>query len=156
METKKNLESEIERIAQIFLKKTKDKEIEIISHFDTDGITTASIIIQTLEKLDKRFSLKIVKSLEENLIRGLPKNKVILFLDLGSNSFDYMEESELKDIFIIDHHEIVKKIPNRIEIINPQLNNKQKSAVLDLLTYSPKNCWVQKNQKSLQNWQFLE
>ena len=127
MEKKRNnLESEIKSVVKKFLEKSKDKEIQIISHFDTDGITSATIIIQTLKKLDKKFSLKIVKNLEKEFIDKLPKNKLTLFLDLGSGNLNHIAKSELKDVFIIDHHEIIKEVPEEINIINPELHKKQK------------------------------
>ena len=121
----KNLELEIELIANKFIEASSSKEILIISHFDTDGITSATIMIQTLKKLDKRFSLKIVKRLEEETIFNLPQEKVILFLDLASGSLEHIAKTNLKDIFIIDHHEIFQEIPEGINIINPHLNGKE-------------------------------
>ena len=123
---KKNLELEIKRVALLFLEKTKEKEIQIISHFETDGIVSAAMMIQTLKELDKTFTLKIVKNLEENFIKNLAKNKITLFLDLASGSLDDIKEADLKDVFIIDHHEIAQKIPENINIINPHLYEKQK------------------------------
>lgn len=128
----KIIESEINLIAKKFLEKSQDKEIYLISHFDTDGITSATIMIQTLKKLDKRFSVKIIKSLEEQFIRDLPKNKLILFLDLASGSLNHFAESSLKDIFIIDHHEIDQDIPANVNIINSELYNKQKISASSL------------------------
>ena len=119
------LELEIEAMTKKFLEVSKDKEIQIISHFDTDGITSAAIMIQTLKKLDKIFSVKIVKSLNEKIIKNLPKNKITLFLDLASGSLNYIKKSELENVFIIDHHEIIQKIPENVNIINPQLHNKE-------------------------------
>ena len=52
MEEEKTLEQEIKETAKKFLEKSKGKEIQIISHFDTDGITSATIMIQTLKKID--------------------------------------------------------------------------------------------------------
>jgi len=121
-----NLKSEIESIAEKFIEKSNEKEIYVVSHFDTDGITSATIIIKTLKKLDKKFSVKIVKRLEEKFIYELPKGKLILFLDLASGSLHHIEKSKLKDVFIIDHHEIFHKIPKNIHIINPELNGDQK------------------------------
>tara|TARA_Y100000034_G_scaffold17454_1_gene19096 strand:- start:13052 stop:14383 length:1332 start_codon:yes stop_codon:yes gene_type:complete len=121
-----SLEVEIEVIVKKFLEKSQDKEIQIISHFDTDGITSASIIIQTLKKLDKVFSIKIIKGLEEQFIYDLPKEKLILFLDLASGSLNHISNSQLKDVFIIDHHEITQDIPENVHIINPELHDKQK------------------------------
>src|SRR3989344_6990479 len=111
-----NLELKIKEVASIFLEKTKDKEIQIISHFDTDGITSAAIMIQTLNRLDRKFNLKIIKGLTQNFIKDLQKNKIILFLDLASSSLDSIKESGLDEVFIIDHHEITQKIPENVKI----------------------------------------
>jgi len=127
MEKEENLlELEIKRVSQKFLEKISDGEIELISHFDTDGITSAAIMIKTLKEMDKTFSVRIVKNLEDDLIKNLPKDKIILFLDLASGSLDKIKEAELKEVFIIDHHEIIQEIPNRINIINPEIHDKQK------------------------------
>src|SRR4030042_3214229 len=121
-----SLEYEITKVVEKFLEKIKNKPIEIISHFDTDGISSAAIMIKTLKRMDKKFSVKIVKRLEEDFIENLSSEKIILFLDLASGSLDKIAESELKDVFIIDHHEIIQKIPKNVEIINPELHEKQK------------------------------
>lgn len=121
-----SLEKEIKVVSKKFLKDSENKEIFLISHFDTDGITSAAIMIQALEKLDKRFSVKIVNRLEEGIIYELPKNKLILFLDLASGSLDHIKKAGLKDVFIIDHHEIVQEIPKDVTILNPTLTSKEK------------------------------
>ena len=130
------LELQIKKISEKFLELTQEKEIYVISHFDTDGITSAAIMIKTLKNLDKKFSIKIVKSLEEQFIYDLPKEKIILFLDLASGCLDYIANSSLKNVFIIDHHEIVdgKSIPENVHILNPELINKQKMSA-SCLTY---------------------
>jgi len=43
----------IENLSKEFLELSKDKPIRIISHHDTDGITSASILAQTLKDLTK-------------------------------------------------------------------------------------------------------
>ena len=121
-----SLEKEIKVISKKFLEDLEDKEIFLISHFDTDGIASAAIMIQALEKLDKGFSVKIVKRLEEEMIYDLPKNKLILFLDLASGSLNHIKKAGLKDVFIIDHHEIAQKIPKGVTILNPMLTSKEK------------------------------
>jgi len=129
-----SLEEKIKNVVKEFLEKSKDKEIQIISHFDTDGITSAAIMVQALKKLDKKFSLKIVKSLEEQFIYDLPKNKLTLFLDLASGSLKHIEESKLEDVFIIDHHEVIHEVPKKVTIINSELHDKQKISA-SCLTY---------------------
>ncbi len=130
---KHNLKSEIESIAEKFIEISPNRDILIISHFDTDGITSAAIFIQTLKKLDKRFSLKIVKRLEEETIFELPKDKIIVFLDLASGSLNHISKANLKDIFIIDHHEIFQEIPGGVNIINPHLHNKEEMSSSSLV-----------------------
>ena len=120
------LESQIKNVSEQFLKKTENKEILIISHFDTDGISSAAIMIKTLRKLKKNFSLKIIKQLEKEFIFSLPKNKILIFLDLASGSLKNIKESGLKDVFILDHHEITSEIPENVFIVSPELDKKQK------------------------------
>jgi RecJ-like exonuclease len=83
-------------------------------------------MVQTLRKLDRKFSVKIVKSLDKEFICSLPKNKLILFLDLASGVLSYIEENSMRDVFIIDHHEVIREIPEGVEMINPELHEKQK------------------------------
>src|SRR3989344_1216778 len=93
-----------------FLKKTENKNVFVISHHDTDGITSAAIFTRMLQRLDKEFSLRIVKGLEESVFDSLPGDKVIVFLDLASNSFNYIKNLKT-DVFILDHHEIISDVP---------------------------------------------
>lgn len=120
------LEVKLKYTVKNFLEEIKGEKIEIISHFDTDGITSAAIMLQALKKLDQEFSLKIIKSLNKEFIDNLDKDKIILFLDLASGSLKNIEEASLRKVFIIDHHEVTEEIPTNIEIINPFLFEKQK------------------------------
>jgi RecJ-like exonuclease len=99
-----------------FLSKTKP--IKVISHYDTDGITSAAIFSRALSRWNKKFSMQIVKSLEEDFIKSLPETHVLIFLDLASNSLDYLKEKKT-EVFILDHHEIVQKVPENVTMINP-------------------------------------
>lgn len=115
---------EIKKFAGEFLEKTEKRNILIVSHFDTDGITSAAIFARTLKKLDKKFSFKILKSLEKDEIENLPKEKTIVFLDLGSGSLEDISKMP-NQVFVIDHHEIsleeVQKLPSSIKVMNPHL-----------------------------------
>lgn len=122
------LKKEVIEIATKFLNQIKEKEILVVSHLDTDGITSAAIMIKSLKKMDKKFFVRIVKNLEKEFIKTLPKDKIIVFLDLASGSLDSLKESglNLEDIFILDHHEINSEIPEKINILNPHVSCKQK------------------------------
>ncbi|MEK6812136.1 MAG: DHH family phosphoesterase [Nanoarchaeota archaeon] len=121
-----SLEEKIKRVSKIFLQKSESSEVVVVSHFDTDGITSAAIMTKCLRRLDRKFSVKIVKSLESPFIHSLPKNKIILFLDLSSGSLGHIQEAGLSNVFIIDHHELDREIPKEVEIVNPQLHRKEK------------------------------
>ena len=114
--------AQITNFANKFQELSDKKEIIVISHFDTEGITSAAIFGKLLKKLDKKFSFRIVKSLEPELIQSLPEGRVIVFLDLASGSLEYI--SKLSNlVFIIDHHEISYKetLPENVNILNPHL-----------------------------------
>jgi single-stranded-DNA-specific exonuclease len=117
---------EIDNFVKEFLEFSKDKPIRIISHHDTDGITSAAIMAKTLKRLDKKFSLRIVKGLDENIINqelSRQPNEVILFLDLASSNLDHFRNLD-QPVFILDHHEIdPSKVNSKIKIINPHLTS---------------------------------
>ena len=112
----------ISSFAKNFIEKVDKKDIILVSHFDTDGITSAAIFGKLLKRLDKKFTFRIIKSLDREFIVNLPKNKVIIFLDLGSSNIEEIIQLE-NPVFIIDHHEIKMKeeIPENISIVNPHL-----------------------------------
>lgn len=113
---------EIKKFTKDFLDTTEKKNILIVSHFDTDGITSAAIMGRSLKKLDRNFSFNIIKSLDKEFVEKLPPSKVIIFLDLASGLLE--EISKLpNDVFIIDHHELNKELilPLNIRIVNPHL-----------------------------------
>lgn len=114
----------IDKLAKEFLEVSRDKMVRVISHFDTDGITSAAIIAKALKRLNIKFSVRIVKSLskdvlEKELLRA--KKEVLLFADLGSGSLDYFSKIDER-IFILDHHELDgEKVSENVMIVNPHL-----------------------------------
>ena len=96
------------------------KPIKIISHFDTDGITSAAIFSKAMSRAGKEFSLEITKSLEENFIEKLRGDALLIFLDLASGSLEHLAKLP-NEVIILDHHEIVQKIPDNVFMVNPTL-----------------------------------
>ena len=115
---------EISDFTKKFLEFSKNKPIRIISHLDTDGITSASILIKSLQRLDKKFSVRIVKGLDEEIIKeeiARQPKEVILFSDLASGSMGHLAKVSEK-VFILDHHEVNREsIPDNVYIVNPHL-----------------------------------
>jgi len=98
------------KLRQIF---SDEGSIRVITHIDTDGLSSGAIMAQALKKNNQSFWLSTVKQLEDDMLNKLLKEaekqkwKAIIFLDLGSSKLNKMKEfAEFLPIFIIDHHEI--------------------------------------------------
>src|SRR3989344_5109140 len=100
------------------------KPIRVISHYDTDGISSAAIFSKALHNWNKNFTLDIVKNLDKKFIDSLPDKEILIFLDLASGSLNYLKEKHT-EVFIFDHHEIAQEIPPNVTMINPLLSNNE-------------------------------
>lgn len=103
-------EEAISKLKEIF---SKDGAIRVITHLDTDGLTSATILINALKKFNQSFWLTTVKQLEDDMLDRLLKDagkqkwKAIFFLDLGSSKLRKIKEfSNYLPLFVIDHHEL--------------------------------------------------
>ena len=103
---------------------SREKRIRIVSHFDTDGVTAAAIFSRALARWEKKFTLDIVKTLDEETVKNLPEEEVLIFLDLASNSMSYLREKKT-EVFVFDHHEIVQEIPENVFMVNPVLEKEE-------------------------------
>ena len=103
----------------------KNETIRVISHLDSDGICAASILINTFNNENIKYSLSIVQQVNEGLLFDLKneKHQYYFFTDLGSGQFSkiaYILKG--KKIFILDHHELdVQTESDNIVHINPHL-----------------------------------
>ncbi len=101
---------------------SKKKKIKIISHYDTDGITSAAIFSRAFQRWNKNFSIHITKGLDKEFIESLPEDQILIFLDLASGSLDYLKNKKT-DIFIFDHHEVIQEIPKNIKMVSSFFDN---------------------------------
>lgn len=131
----------INNFAKEFIRLSEGKQIRIISHHDTDGITSAAIIAKTLKRLNLRFSIKIIKGIDQEILDSeLKRNEkeILFFTDLASNSLERFQNLK-NEIFIIDHHEIdSSKLNKKIKIINPHLVNGEEMCSAGLCYYFSK------------------
>ncbi len=100
----------------------KSERIEVVSHFDCDGIASAAIISRALERAGKKFGMNIAKQIKPELIGKIrEKNpELVIFTDLGSGYLEELEKLECK-IIIADHHIVKKDIQMKNAIhINPE------------------------------------
>ncbi len=108
-----NIEKSIKRAAEKLKNLFSSKgAIRVISHLDTDGLTSAVIMTKILLKHEQKFWLTIVKQLEDSIIEELKEEslkkkwKALIFLDLGSNKINEIKKIASVPVFIVDHHEI--------------------------------------------------
>ncbi len=104
--------------------KNIDGKILIFSHYDFDGISSAIVFSEILEKYDlkykKDFDVHFARDNEHKILdtenkTSFDKYKYIFFLDYSLTNYDYLKD---KTIFVIDHHKVNNNIDN---IINPAL-----------------------------------
>ncbi len=83
----------------------------IVYHYDADGISAGAIVKKAFLKKGKKARMQWIKKINEENIDELRKEKEIVFIDLGNSEL----VDDLKDVYIIDHHQIRTKKPQ----INP-------------------------------------
>ncbi len=101
---------------------SKNKHITVISHNDADGIASAAIFSRAMQRWNKKFSLNIIKGLDETYIKTLPADDLLIFLDLASGSLNHLQKKG-SDTIIFDHHDITQNIPDNVLMVNPHIKN---------------------------------
>lgn len=116
----------------------KEGIIRVITHLDTDGLSSAAILIRALREFDQQFSVRVVKQLEDSLIEQIfnetkrQKCKAVFFLDLGSNKIEkILSLASNCKVIVLDHHSIEKKDflefikdNENLLFVNPELEKK--------------------------------
>jgi single-stranded-DNA-specific exonuclease len=99
--------------------------VRVVSHYDADGIASASIISLALSREGKRFRLSIIKQLSEQGIIELAGegNILTIFADLGSGHLESIQQRLLTPgakVLILDHHQAKGEIlpENRESVIH--------------------------------------
>ncbi|MBU5575437.1 MAG: DHH family phosphoesterase [Candidatus Aenigmatarchaeota archaeon] len=115
--------SKLKQAAELI--KNYDKEITIVSHYDADGITAASIIAITLERLGKKYNIQILREIKPSIIDKIEKDSsdFIIFLDIGSGNLKFLNYLSKKHIIILDHHiPDIKEKENIIHVNTSEIN----------------------------------
>jgi len=74
--------------------------LRVYSHYDADGVSSASIIASFLSRLNKRFHLTFLKQLDINEI-SKNNGELVILSDLGSDGLN----PENFEVILVDHHE---------------------------------------------------
>jgi RecJ-like exonuclease len=115
---------EIQRVSKVFKPIVKEKNVKILSQFDADGISSASIIVKMLIRMNATFELKIYKQLTKEIIEKLEidENDFLILTDFGSGQLDNFKKIlEKTQILILDHHEFKNMEHINLFHLNPLL-----------------------------------
>ena len=105
------------------LKENKNKDVTIVSHYDADGITSASILMKALSREGIAFKTKIVKHLRKETVEEIYDNdRVFIFSDIGSGQLKLLKPLiEENVVIILDHHHPVEFMHRNLYHVNPML-----------------------------------
>ena len=95
--------------------------VKLVSHFDTDGLTSISILIKALQREDIKFSASVVKQLDNKVLNEIKHEgyRCIIFSDLGSGYIKEINEIFNDELVIILDHHIISQTETRFFHINP-------------------------------------
>ncbi|MEO2116834.1 MAG: DHH family phosphoesterase, partial [Methanocaldococcus sp.] len=121
---------EIEKVAKAIKEKILNHYgyIRVITHHDTDGLSSGGILAKMLMRTNKLFHLTVVEHLSNNVIEKLAKenemNKpLFIFADMGSGQIEDIIKNNFNAI-ILDHHPpIIKEsfVNENIIQLNPHI-----------------------------------
>ncbi len=98
----------------------------VYTHFDADGISSGTIMINFLKSKLKGFQLTIIEQLnDENIKKIKEKGNPLILLDFGSGQLNKLKHLiNNRQVLIIDHHQPQGEITsNNLIHINPCLIN---------------------------------
>ena len=115
-----NFSELVEKAASLIMHAKQSTRFRIISHYDADGITAATIICKALYRKNFDFHVSLMRN---PFTKGLEKvqkehNDFLIFTDLGSGQLEMIEKILVQSI-IIDHHQLKKeRVPDHVLQIN--------------------------------------
>ena len=115
---------EVERIARVSKNLIKEKNVKVLSQFDADGLSSASILLRALVREDVNFEMRILKQLTEDEIEKIhiTENDVLILSDFGSGQLHMLKDIlDKTQVIVLDHHEPKDLKHENLFHINPLL-----------------------------------
>lgn len=97
-------------------KLAKNDNFLVVSHHDADGVTACAITVSMLRALGKEVQFKVLKQLDSVTIKQILdiNAETCVFTDMGSGQLSLLEQSGLKDYYVVDHHQPESNYPLQI------------------------------------------
>ncbi len=98
-----------------------ERRVRVISHYDSDGISSAAVLSGMLKNAGKQFQVTMSRSLDGKLIERVraEKNDLVIFADMGSGQLKLIEELGTK-VIVLDHHRATEDAAGIVHI-NPSM-----------------------------------
>lgn len=109
-------------IAEVLSALPPGDEVLIISHLDADGLSAGSIMLQALLRLGSSPHLRIVKQLDDEVVKEVSqsRSRFIIFADLGSGQKSLLKKIGGKTLIVVDHHQ-PEQVETEMLELNPHL-----------------------------------
>lgn len=95
--------------------------VQVFSHYDADGVSSAAILAKTLMRAGKEFRVTLFTTLNDynmDVIRNT-KAECMIISDLGASYIEQLDAMDC-DIVVLDHHTIISEA-KRVCYANPHL-----------------------------------
>ncbi len=118
-----NLRELCKKAVEIISEISKSNKIRLISHYDADGATAATILSKALYRNGYDFHISLMRNPFTKGLERVKKeeNEFLIFSDMGSGQLDMIENFQGKAI-IIDHHQYFRPT-NKDNILQINANN---------------------------------
>ncbi|MBM3135306.1 MAG: single-stranded-DNA-specific exonuclease RecJ [Chloroflexi bacterium] len=123
----RDMRQAVQRIQQAI---ASGERIVVYGDFDVDGITSAALLVQTLEALGARASPYIPRRLEEGYGLNLgaldrlaaEDVRLVITVDNGISALAEVEHAHTLgiDVIVTDHHHVPPQLPRAVAILNPK------------------------------------
>jgi len=126
---KENIDNFLETVseaAELILNCVDDGAfINVVSHFDADGLAAAGIMGKSLSRLEACIRVRIERWIDEKLIDEVATEgaSLTIFTDFGTGDLGLLNKRlSGHDVIVLDHHQPVGETPQEIIHVNPHLN----------------------------------
>lgn len=111
--------------------KNTEKDIEIISDYDVDGILSSVALYLILSALGKKFHIHVPKRFSEGygvsdkIVKTIPDNCLVITIDNGISAVSQIAQLKEKgcEVIVLDHHLPGKELPPADCIVDTFANN---------------------------------
>lgn len=95
--------------------------VQVYSHYDADGVSSAAILAKTLMRAGKEFRVTLFTTLNDYNMEVIRNSKAdcVIVSDLGASYIDQLDQME-QDVVVLDHHTIISEA-KRVCYANPHL-----------------------------------